>query len=140
MVKKPDFEALFRASPYPYLVMSVDLTIVGANDAYLRSTGRTEEDIVGKYVFDAFPPNPDDPDSTNIHEVKTSLERAIAKGKETKGHPRRFVFPELNQIEVLWKQAKYFWRRFVSLKGDDLLQEFQSLMKDFGKEFTINFA
>jgi 23S rRNA A2030 N6-methylase RlmJ len=29
--------------------------------------------------------------------------------------------PELNRIEILRKQAKYFWRRFCSLQGDQLL-------------------
>jgi len=48
--------------------------------------------------------------------------------------------PELNRIEILWKHAKYFWRRFVSMKGADLFNEIQSLMKGFGSEFTINFA
>jgi hypothetical protein len=48
--------------------------------------------------------------------------------------------PELNRIEILWKQAKYFWRRFVSLKGNELLNEVESLMKSFGIAFTINFA
>jgi transposase len=48
--------------------------------------------------------------------------------------------PELNRIEIVWKQAKYFWRRFVSLNGDALLEEVQSLMKGFGTAFTINFA
>ena len=48
--------------------------------------------------------------------------------------------PELNRIEILWKQAKYFWRRFVSLKGNELLDEIESLMKGFGTAFTINFA
>jgi transposase len=48
--------------------------------------------------------------------------------------------PELNRIEILWKQAKYFWRRFVSLKGGELLNEIESLMKGFGTAFTINFA
>lgn len=48
--------------------------------------------------------------------------------------------PELNRIEILWKQAKYFWRRFVSLKGIDLVHEVNSIMNRFGSEFTINFA
>jgi hypothetical protein len=48
--------------------------------------------------------------------------------------------PELNQIEILWKQAKYFWRRFVSLKGADLFNEVSSIMHRFGTEFTIKFA
>lgn len=48
--------------------------------------------------------------------------------------------PELNRIEILWKHAKYFWRRFASVNGADLLDEIQSLMKGFGSKFTINFA
>ena len=79
MTKTPDFEALFNVSPYPYLLLSApDLTIIGANAAYLRSTGRTAEDIVGKHVFQAFPENPADPESTSIRDVRDSIERAIA--------------------------------------------------------------
>lgn len=48
--------------------------------------------------------------------------------------------PELNRIEILWKQAKYFWRSFKGLKGTDLLDEVQALMDGFGSRFTINFA
>jgi transposase len=48
--------------------------------------------------------------------------------------------PELIRIEILWKQAKYFWRRFVSLKGSELLNEVESMMKGFGTAFTINFV
>ncbi|MDB5793561.1 MAG: hybrid sensor histidine kinase/response regulator [Massilia sp.] len=74
-----DFQALFRATPYPYLVMTPDLTIVGASGAYLRSVRRTETDIVGRYVFEAFPEDPDNPEATNITEVRASLLRALAK-------------------------------------------------------------
>jgi PAS domain S-box-containing protein len=81
MMKLSDYQALFRASPYPYLVMAPDLTIIGASGAYLRSVQRTEEDIVGRYVFEAFPENPDNPDATDIQEVKASLLRALAKGE-----------------------------------------------------------
>ena len=81
MSQTPDFDALFRASPYPYLVMDLKLNIIGANDAYLRATGRTEADIVGKYAFDAFPENPDDPGSTNQEVVRGSLLHAIASGQ-----------------------------------------------------------
>lgn len=47
--------------------------------------------------------------------------------------------PEFNAIEILWKQAKYFWRRFVALSGSELQQEVESLMQGYGKEYTINF-
>jgi len=81
MMTLDDYQALFRASPYPYLVMAPDLTIIGASGAYLRSVRRTEEDIVGRYVFDAFPEDPSNPDATDIAEVKGSLLRALAKGE-----------------------------------------------------------
>ena len=48
--------------------------------------------------------------------------------------------PELNRIEILWKHAKHFWRRFAAKNGTDLFDEIQSLMRDFGSKFTINFA
>lgn len=48
--------------------------------------------------------------------------------------------PELNRIEILWKHAKYLWRRFAAVSGVDLLDEIQPLMKGVGSEFTIYFA
>ncbi len=48
--------------------------------------------------------------------------------------------PELNRIEILWKHAKYFWRRFVAMNGTTLLDEIRSLMQGFGTEFTVNFS
>ena len=81
MMTLSEFQALFRVTPFPYLVMAPDLTIVAASGAYLRSVGRTEADIVGRYVFEAFPEDPADPEATNIGEVKASLLRALAKGE-----------------------------------------------------------
>jgi hypothetical protein len=49
----------------------------------------------------------------------------------------------LNSVEQwrqLWKQAKYFWRRFCSLQRDKLLNEVNSILNGFGTKFTINFA
>ena len=61
--------------------MDTNLTILGASGAYLRSVGRTEEELVGRYAFDAFPPDSSDPESTNMEEVKASIARALAKGQ-----------------------------------------------------------
>jgi transposase len=47
--------------------------------------------------------------------------------------------PELNRIEILWKQAKYFWRKFARLTAGVLVDEVNSLMMNYGTEFTINF-
>ena len=48
--------------------------------------------------------------------------------------------PELNRIEILWKQAKHFWRRPIGLTGAALREEVESLMQGFGTRFTIKFS
>lgn len=93
MMKSSDYRALFHASPYPYLVVAPDLTIIGASDTYLRSVQRTAEDIVGRYIFDAFPENPDTPETTDISEVKASLLRALAKGERDTTAFVRYAVP-----------------------------------------------
>jgi PAS domain S-box-containing protein len=81
MMTLSDYQALLRSTPYPYLVMAPDLTIVGASGAYLRSVQRTEDEIVGRNVFEAFPAEEDNAEATNISEVKASMLRALAKGQ-----------------------------------------------------------
>jgi PAS domain S-box-containing protein len=77
-----DYAAIFRAMPTPYLVMTPELVIADANTAYLRTTGRTLEDIVGRPVFEAFPGNPNerDPDG-GATKIRRSFERALETGR-----------------------------------------------------------
>ncbi|MBL1090737.1 MULTISPECIES: PP2C family protein-serine/threonine phosphatase [Streptomyces] len=76
-----DYAALFAATPSPYLVLGTDLVIVEVNQAYLDATGRTREDLIGKYVFDAFPDNPDDPEADGVRNLSASLHRVLATGE-----------------------------------------------------------
>lgn len=48
--------------------------------------------------------------------------------------------PELNPIEIVWKQAKYHWRRFVTWTKEQLLEEVRNLMQGIGSTFKIGFA
>jgi transposase len=48
--------------------------------------------------------------------------------------------PELNLIEILWKQAKYHWRSFVTWAGKDLLSEVQDLFDGFGTKYKFSYA
>ena len=118
MSKLPDFAALFRVSPYPYLVMDLDLNIIAANDAYLRSTGRTEGEIVGKYAFDAFPENPDDPGSTNIAEVRGSLLHAIETGQPHTTPFLRYSVPRETPAGTVFEER--FWSTVhTPVRGED---------------------
>ena len=73
-LKTINFEALFSASPNPYVLLDLSLTIVGMNDAYLQVTMREREDLIGRNMFDAFP---SDPDSTSYRQLRGSLEKVV---------------------------------------------------------------
>jgi PAS domain S-box-containing protein len=117
MMTLSDYQALFRASPYPYLVMKPDLTIVGASGAYLRSVKRTEEEIVGRYVFDAFPAEEGNAEATDIGEVKASLLRALAKGEPDTTAFVRYA------VEVDTPQGKQYEERYWSTVHTPVLGE-----------------
>lgn len=68
-----DYRALFAATPSPYLVLGRDLVIVDVNQAYLLATGRPRAELVGQYLFDAFPDNPADPDADGVRNLSSSL-------------------------------------------------------------------
>ncbi|MFL5188681.1 MAG: PAS domain-containing protein [Microvirga sp.] len=73
-MKTINFEALFSASPNPYVLLDLSLTIVGMNDAYLHVTMRKREDLLGRNMFEAFP---SDPDSSSHRQLRGSLEKVV---------------------------------------------------------------
>ena len=76
----PDFKALFEGAPGLYLVLAPDLRIVAVSDAYAEATMTRREEIVGRYVFDVLPDNPDDPEATGERNLRASLEKVLATG------------------------------------------------------------
>ncbi|QYX56103.1 PAS domain-containing protein [Roseovarius sp. SCSIO 43702] len=66
---------LFDHAPNAYLVLDPDLVIVGANRRYCEMTGHAVEDLVGKFLFDVFPEDPDDADSDGGGAIERSLDR-----------------------------------------------------------------
>jgi len=78
-----DYRGIFNSGSILYLILLSDypkFTIVGASDAYLENTGRTREDIVGKGVFEAFPPNPTDAGATE-QAFRMAFDRVIKTKK-----------------------------------------------------------
>ncbi|RNI25961.1 PAS domain-containing protein [Rufibacter latericius] len=71
----PDLHSIFKALPRPYIVVSPDFTIVEASDAYLASTFK-DRSILGKYLFDVFPDNPDLATADGVLNWRQSLEFA----------------------------------------------------------------
>ncbi|KVZ32622.1 transposase [Burkholderia ubonensis] len=48
--------------------------------------------------------------------------------------------PELNKIEIVWRQLKYRWRRFVTWTKETIDAELADLLAGYGTEFKTNFS
>lgn len=77
--QEPNFRKFFESAPGLYLVLTPDLTIAVASDAYLQATMTRREEIVGRAIFDVFPDNPNDPAATGTRNLRASLERVRQK-------------------------------------------------------------
>jgi PAS domain-containing protein len=82
------FERLFDASPNPCLVLDRKLAIFTANAAYLASTGRALNYIVGRPSWDAFPTDPE-----TLRKAAASVERVIRTGEPDTMALLRFYVP-----------------------------------------------
>jgi PAS domain S-box-containing protein len=71
-----NYQALFDASPNPYLVLDRRLHIVAANRAYLASVQRDLSDILGRWAWDVFPA-----DKETVRKSVASFERVIRTGQ-----------------------------------------------------------
>lgn len=69
------FRGVFAQSPNAYLVLTPDLYIVNANDAFLKVTQSDRDWLVGIYAFEAFPDNPSDPDASGVRNLTASFNR-----------------------------------------------------------------
>lgn len=78
MSQRPPFEALFRCSPNAYLLLDPKLTILDANDAYLKLTTRTLDEIVGQRIHDAFTADPQAPETSHVEELLGSFSRVLS--------------------------------------------------------------
>ena len=73
----PDFAAMFNAIPTACMVLSPAFLIVAVSDAHLAATGARRDDILGRYLFDVFPENPDDPGADGVAKVRASILRVL---------------------------------------------------------------
>ncbi|MDB6165215.1 MAG: hypothetical protein JWQ83_355 [Lacunisphaera sp.] len=75
---RAELNSLFESLPGLYLVLTPELKIVAASDAYLKATMTTREGILNRGLFEVFPDNPDDPTATGVSNLRASLERVRA--------------------------------------------------------------
>ena len=54
-----DFADLVARLPSPYMMLDRELRFIDANASYLETTGRSRAELIGQFVFDAFPETPE---------------------------------------------------------------------------------
>jgi PAS domain S-box-containing protein len=55
----PEMLRVFETLPQPYLILSPELYILTASNAYLQLTGKTRMELTEQYLFNVFPKMPD---------------------------------------------------------------------------------
>ncbi|GAA4054260.1 PP2C family protein-serine/threonine phosphatase [Streptomyces shaanxiensis] len=76
-----DYEAVFQALPGMVALLTSELLYADANEDFQRLSGRTRDQLVGRYIFDVFPENPNDPTATGMRDVRASMLRVVATGE-----------------------------------------------------------
>ncbi|MFF3634185.1 PP2C family protein-serine/threonine phosphatase [Streptomyces sp. NPDC002250] len=76
-----DYAAVFQALPGAVALLTPDLVFADANLAWLRQAGRSRDQVVGRYLFDAFPDSPRDPSASGARNLEASL-RAVLANRE----------------------------------------------------------
>lgn len=77
MLKNMDYQKLLKYIPEPIVVVSPAYRVLAATNEYLRVTMRTEEELLGQHILEAFPDNPDSDESKNERLLRESLDRAL---------------------------------------------------------------
>src|SRR4051794_18688586 len=76
-----DYAAVYQALPGMVALLTPDLVYADVNEAFVHGTGKSREELLGRYLFDVFPDNPNDPDSSGAHNLHASLLRVVATGE-----------------------------------------------------------
>ncbi|WP_405988085.1 PP2C family protein-serine/threonine phosphatase [Streptomyces sp. NBC_00986] len=76
-----DHAAVFHALPGMVALLTPELVYIDANEDFERLSGRTREELVGRYIFDVFPENPKDPAAAGMRETRESMLRAVTTGE-----------------------------------------------------------
>ncbi len=92
-----NFEAILMDAPVPMMVLDRQLKFVMANDAYLAMVSKAKDELIGRYVFDVFPEEPD------RVEAMVEIFQKVFEGE-------RPVFKEIPfTLEVGGKQVEHWW-------------------------------
>ncbi len=70
-----DYQAVFQSLPAAVALLTPDLVYADVNEAFVSTSGRTRGQLIGRFLFDVFPDNPNDPAATGMRNLYASLRR-----------------------------------------------------------------
>lgn len=100
------FQKVFEAQAASQILLSPEWNIIGATDAYLRECMTDRESIMGKNIFDVFPENPENHDSSVTSKLRRSLEQVFATGKPHQIKSFRYDIPDPERSGIFLER---FW-------------------------------
>ncbi|MFJ3798726.1 PP2C family protein-serine/threonine phosphatase [Streptomyces sp. NPDC090088] len=112
-----DYAAVFQTLPGMVALLTPELVYADANEEFLRMAGRKREDMIGRYLFDVFPDNPNDSTATGMRNLETSLLRVLATGERDTMALQRYDV-ELPDRPGHWEQ-RYWSPVNVPVLGPD---------------------
>ncbi|TDT97314.1 serine phosphatase RsbU (regulator of sigma subunit) [Streptomyces sp. 846.5] len=75
-----DYAAVFQALPGMVALLDPRLVFVDANEDFVRLSGRPRERLIGRFLFDVFPDNPENPGG-GARNLEASLRRVLESGE-----------------------------------------------------------
>ncbi|CCH89209.1 Putative PAS/PAC sensor protein (fragment) [Modestobacter italicus] len=99
-----DYQRLFDALPTPHLVVTRDLKIVTANAAHLALAGLQHDEVVGRDVFEVFPPPPDALDEAGRPLLGLAFHETLITAQPTSAFVQRYdvVDPSIGESRERW--------------------------------------
>jgi diguanylate cyclase (GGDEF)-like protein/PAS domain S-box-containing protein len=77
MISPSIYKSVFDTSSIGSYLLSPELVILDVNEAFLKASSRTREQLVGFYLFDVFAGDPEDSGDSGIEALRISLASAV---------------------------------------------------------------
>ncbi|MGW3818197.1 PP2C family protein-serine/threonine phosphatase [Streptomyces sp. NPDC005046] len=101
-----DYGGVFHALPGMVALLTPQMVFLDANEDYLANSGRSREQLVGRYLFDVFPDRPDDSAANGMRNLEASLRRVVETGERDAMALQRYDVESLDRPGV-WQDR--YW-------------------------------
>lgn len=113
-ITEAEYKSIFHSSPNPYVLFTPDLIVADINEAHLQLTDTRREDVIGKYLFDAFPT----PQQEIADLLRSSFDRVKKFKVEDTIHLLRYPIRYSNKDGKGWKDRYWIVKNKPILNQD----------------------